>query len=82
MLTVCAISENLVAHPTDEFIASDPGIMGGVPVVRGTRVPVYVILEHLEAGRSIEQVLHDYPTLTPESVRAAIRYAAELCGAG
>ena len=71
-----------MAGPSDEFIATDPHTMGGVPVVRGTRVPVYVILEHLEAGRSIRDIVQDYPSLTPDAIRAAIHYAAELCGAG
>ena len=65
-----------------QHIVADPDTMSGVPVVRGTRVPVYVILEHLEASRSIEEIRLDYPSLTVESIRAAIHYAAELCGAG
>lgn len=71
-----------MAPQDDIWIVSDPDTMGGVPVVRGTRVPVYVVLEHLESGRTIEQILRDYPSLSSEGVRAAIHYAAELCGAG
>lgn len=59
-------------------IIRDPKIMGGVPVVRGTRVPVYVILENLEAGHSIDEILRDYPSLTRETIRSAIHFAAEL----
>lgn len=66
----------------NEQIVQDPAIMGGVPVVRGTRVPVYVILESMESGYSQEDILRDYPSLTPDSIRAAIHFAAELCGAG
>lgn len=65
----------------NERIVSDPEIMGGVPTVRGTRVPVYVVLEGIEAGRTQEQLQEDYPSLTGEDIRAAIHYAAELCGA-
>jgi uncharacterized protein (DUF433 family) len=62
-------------------VISDPETMGGVPIICGTRVPVYVILENLEAGLTAAQILDDYPSLTEESIRAAIHYAAEKCGA-
>jgi len=62
-------------------VISDPETMGGVPIIRGTRVPVYVIIENIEAGHTVEDILKDYPTLTEESIRAALHYAAELCGA-
>jgi uncharacterized protein (DUF433 family) len=63
------------------MVISEPDIMGGVPVIRGTRIPVYVILENLEQGHSYEDILQDYPSLDRESIRGAIHYAAELCGA-
>lgn len=66
---------------TNEHIVQDPEIMGGVPVVRGTRVPVYVILESIEAGYSHDDILRDYPSLSAEKIRAAIHFAADLCGA-
>ena len=66
---------------TETQIVTDPSVMGGAPVIQGTRVPVYVILEHLEAGRTVEEILEDYPALTADAVRAALRYAAERCGA-
>lgn len=59
-------------------IISDPEIMGGVPVVEGTRVPVYVILENLEAGYTFEQILENFPSLTRERIQAAVHWAAEL----
>ena len=61
-------------------IVSDPEIMGGVPVVRGTRVPVYVVLEGLEAGQTCEDLLREYPALTTEDVQASIRHAARRRG--
>ncbi len=75
------LKEKLVSDCCDECVVQDPQIMGGLPVVCGTRVPVYVILEQLEAGKAVEEILRDYPSLTAGSVRAAIHYAAELCGA-
>jgi uncharacterized protein (DUF433 family) len=70
-----------MAVRTRDKVVSDPDILGGVPVIRGTRVPIYVILENLEAGHTIDRILRDYPSLTRGSVREAIHYAAELCGA-
>lgn len=59
------------------FIQSNPDIMMGKPVIRGTRITVEFILEKLAAGESIEQVLDAHPRLTRESVHAALAFAAE-----
>ncbi|MDY6768795.1 MAG: DUF433 domain-containing protein [Candidatus Nanohaloarchaea archaeon] len=61
-----------------ERITVDPDIMVGKPVITGTRVPVYVILEMFEAGNSIEDVLDAYPALEEEDVKAALRYATSV----
>ena len=45
-------------------IISDPEIMGGTPVFIGTRVPVRILFEHLEAGDSLEIFLEDFPSVT------------------
>jgi uncharacterized protein (DUF433 family) len=45
-------------------VISDPEIMGGTPVFFGTRVPVRILFEHLEAGDSIEVFLEDFPSVT------------------
>lgn len=44
----------------------DPEILGGTPVFRGTRVPVRVLFEHLEAGDSLEVFLRDFPSVSRE----------------
>lgn len=59
------------------YITSDPNVMLGKPVIRGTRITVELILNKLAAGRSIEDILHDYPHLKREGVVAAIEFAAE-----
>jgi uncharacterized protein (DUF433 family) len=64
-----------------ELITSDPAVMGGKPVVTGTRITVETILERLAAGESIEQLVDALPHLTREGVRAALEYAAESLGA-
>lgn len=58
-------------------IVSNPEIMGGKPVVSGTRITVEHILEKLAAGHSIEQLLDAHPRLTKEAVQAALAFAAE-----
>ncbi len=53
-----------------------PGICGGETVIRGTRVTVRTVLASLAEGASVEEIVADFPTLTPESVRAVIAFAA------
>ena len=57
-------------------IISDPRIMVGKPVIRGTRITVELILQKLAAGQTIEQILEDYPHITREGVQAALKFAA------
>jgi uncharacterized protein (DUF433 family) len=54
----------------------DPHVCGGQPVVRGTRVPLRVILAHLAHGETIEDIVKEFPTVTAEDVRAIIAFAA------
>ncbi|MBV9801854.1 MAG: DUF433 domain-containing protein [Solirubrobacterales bacterium] len=61
-----------------ELISSDPNVMHGQVVVRGTRVPVSVILDCVAAGMGVEEILGEYPSLTTEGVRAAAAYGALL----
>ncbi len=60
-----------------ELIVSDPKIMMGKPVVRGTRITVESIVERVGAGESIEGIVDAHPRLTREDVLAAISFAAE-----
>jgi uncharacterized protein (DUF433 family) len=60
-----------------DLIVSDPKIMMGKPVVRGTRITVESIVEKLGAGESMESVLEAHPRLTREGVLAAVSFAAE-----
>ena len=62
----------------EERIVVDPRIMGGKPVIRGTRIPVYFILELIANGWTVDDILKEYPHLTREDVLAAIRYAARV----
>ncbi len=61
-----------------ERITIDPDRMGGVPCIRGLRVTVSMVLGQLAAGRTIEQVLVDYPYLERADVLAALEFAAAV----
>ena len=60
----------------DEAIAIDPQIQGGRPVLKGTRLPVQMVVGALAGGMSIEEVCREY-YVTEEQVRAALAYAAQ-----
>ena len=64
----------------NEFISSNPEILGGRPVIRGTRISVELILDKIAAGDSIEDLPASYPHLAREAVQAAISFAAETLG--
>jgi len=57
-------------------IIADPKILAGKPVVRGTRIPVYLILNLVANGKTVKQIVEDYPDLTEADIKAAIQYAA------
>ena len=59
-----------------ERITQDPAIMGGKPCIRGLRVTVGTIVGQIAAGRSVDELLADYPYLEREDVLEALRYAA------
>ncbi len=58
-------------------IEMNPKIMGGKPVIRGTRVPVEAILRKLGAGMPESEILADHPHLSVEDIRAAQAFAAD-----
>jgi uncharacterized protein (DUF433 family) len=59
-------------------VMSDPSICHGQACIRGTRIPVSVILDNLAAGLTLAEVVASYPSLNAEDVKAAVQYAAEL----
>jgi uncharacterized protein (DUF433 family) len=60
-----------------ERIEMNPAVIGGKPVIRGTRVPVDMILRKLGAGLTTEAIMADHPRLTAEDIRAAQAFAAD-----
>jgi uncharacterized protein (DUF433 family) len=61
-----------------EHIAVDPQVMHGTTCIAGTRIPVSVVLDNLATGMTPDELVAEYPTLTQESIGAALAYAAEL----
>lgn len=61
-----------------EQISVDPNVCHGQACLRGTRIPVSVVLDNLAAGVSVESLLESYPSLSPSGIRAALAYAAEV----
>jgi uncharacterized protein (DUF433 family) len=57
-------------------ITTDPEVMGGVPCVAGTRIPVVTLVRMLADGLDSAAVLDDFPQLTRDDLSAALRYAA------
>jgi len=63
----------------NDRIASNPKILGGKPCVKGTRIPVYMVLELVEAGISFEEIRAKYyPQLSDEDIKASIAYARQI----
>jgi uncharacterized protein (DUF433 family) len=53
---------------TDSVIVKDPDILGGMPVFRGTRVPIKNLIDYLSTGETIDTFLDDFPTVTREQI--------------
>jgi uncharacterized protein (DUF433 family) len=58
-------------------ITVDPDLMGGVPTVRGLRIPVATVVAMVADGMSAEQIVAELPDLEPADIPEALRYAAE-----
>jgi len=61
-----------------ERVVVDPNILVGKPIIRGTRIPVYLIVELMASGMDVGEVLREYPELKEEDVKAALLYASRL----
>ena len=61
-----------------ERLQADPAVCGGQVCIKGTRIPVTLILDALAAGDTAEELLRGYPTLTREDIAAALAYGAKL----
>ncbi len=61
-----------------EHIVSDPEILRGKPRIKGTRIPVRLMLGHLAAGKTFADIVVEFPDLTNEPIAACLDYAREL----
>ena len=68
------------AAELSQTITVEVGKRGGQPCIRGLRITVYDILECLASGTALEEILLDFPDLTPEDIRACLAFAADLDG--
>ncbi len=59
-------------------IAVNPDVMVGKPVVKGSRIPVALVLRHLAGNLDLQDLFAGYPSLTEEDVRACLRFAADV----
>lgn len=59
-------------------IVTDPQVMVGKPVIRGTRIPIDTILRRLAEGQTTAEILKEYPQLKPTDVQAALAYASRI----
>lgn len=64
----------------NKLITQDKKILGGKPIIAGTRMSVEVILEFLAGGMEIKEILKEYPFLSKDQIKAAIEYAAQRVG--
>lgn len=69
---------NTTAANLLDRVTVDPAIMAGKPVIRGTRVPVELVVRLLSQGVTEAELLDDYPHLRREDLRAALAYAASV----
>ena len=59
-------------------IESDPGILRGKPCIKGTRIPVALILGYLAARKSTDEILAEFPDLSADDIAGALDYARDL----
>jgi uncharacterized protein (DUF433 family) len=78
LFVVSAILNRFPEHAmVHDRIEINPKVMGGKPVIRGTRIPVEMVLRELGGGMVVEEIIREHPRLTEEDVRAAQAFAAD-----
>lgn len=59
-------------------IVIDPDICGGEPCIKGTRIPLHIILSHLATGEDYNTIFKNFPSITKEDILACLEYASYL----
>lgn len=67
----------LSQHAISSHITRNPEILGGKPIIRGTRIAVDLVVDWVTSGVRIEQIVEDYPNLTREDIDAALAFHAQ-----
>ncbi|MBN1803515.1 MAG: DUF433 domain-containing protein [Candidatus Lokiarchaeota archaeon] len=62
----------------NDRITVDPKILSGKPVIKGTRIPLSIILTMLRDGASFQEIIEEYPRITDEDIRAVLDYSAYI----
>jgi uncharacterized protein (DUF433 family) len=60
-----------------DIITMEPGKRGGKPCIRGLRITVYDVLDYLASGMTEAEILHDFPELTSDDIKACLAFAAD-----
>ncbi len=76
--TVLAVAYGQTTVQPNEIVVKDQDILGGIPVFRGTRVPLQALLDYLEGGQTLDEFLDDFPTVTKDAAVAALELAQSL----
>lgn len=61
-----------------EYIVSSPDVLRGKPRIKGTRIPVSLILGYLATGKTFDEIIKEFPDLTKEQISACLDYARKL----
>ena len=69
--------DTLMVMSYEDIITIEPGKRGGKPCIRGLRITVQDVLEYLASGMTVEQIVDDFPDLTPDDIRACLAFAAD-----
>ena len=77
VLTANEDPRNLLTMDYTKHITIEPGKRSGKPCVRGMRITVYDVLDYLASGMSEDEILHDFPELTQDDIRACLAFVAD-----
>ena len=69
-------SKNGAARPEDPYVVEYPGVCGGYPVIRETRIPVRLVVQFNRAGATVNELAQMWPTVTAEQIAGALDYYA------
>ena len=72
------IFSNIMKKNNYSGITSDSNVFHGKACIKGTRIPVYIVLQMLAGGQTKKQILKEYPQLKEDSINSAIEYGAHL----